>query len=444
MPRRCDPSKHKTMQTPHIPDGHVPTHTPAPGDITSLNDTRAKVRDMLTQSKSFMALTPEEKTKVAHDTVKVFHFLGDEAPAQMMTAPMSAAPAMAMNDRIRQNEDAFRAEAAREGAFVAGALMNSVNFVDFVCGLIQNVYVAIVDASIKQMQAYGEMVSSVAKSVDEFARDNISKNQGRDYVVDTFPDLFEISTDGDFFGNGKGEPRVAPRQGVDEQEAIDRVAQEMNLPEDKRPRDLSSETLEAIIVPAAEMQLALSRQRLLATTLLMGLQKIVVTDGRISAKVMYNFRSQDSFSRNRRATDFDYGTERNIRSKRTWDSGRDASEYDYSKDKDGAVTSTGKVGDRWSKGTYQYSNTPVIEMQEVVTEQSVGNLDPSAALAGSVDINFKSETVDLDKIASSIQMNQIQDAAGMMKAAQGSPGTAATQPPQQPNTQQAPQQAPQT
>lgn len=262
------------MQTPHIDQGSTTALTPAPDDVTSLNDTRAKVREMLTQSQSFMNLPPEEKTKVAHDTVKVLHFLGDQAPAEMLSTPMNAPPAQAMEDRIRQSEAEFKAEAAREGAFVAGALMNSVNFVDFVGGLIQNVYVAIVDASIKQMQAYGEMVSSVAKSVDEFARDNISKNQGRDYVVDTFPDLFEISTEGDFFGNGKGEPRVAPRQGVDENEAIDRVASEMNLTGDKRPRDLSSETLEAIIVPAAEMQLALSRQRLLATTLLMGLQKL--------------------------------------------------------------------------------------------------------------------------------------------------------------------------
>ena len=55
-----------------------------------------------------------------------------------------------------------------------------------------------------------------------------------------------------------------------------------------------------------------------------------------------------------------------------------------------------------------------------------------AQLAGSVDINFKSETVDLNRIADSIQMNQIQDAAGMMQAAQpvaGSPGTAAVQQP---------------
>ncbi|MFK7938545.1 MAG: hypothetical protein AB8B82_04140 [Roseovarius sp.] len=398
--------------------------TPASADVVSLNETRDRVRNMLTRSSSFAALSPEDRTRVAHDTVKVFHFLGDEAPAQMLDhAP--APPAQAMSDRIRTSDSQFTAEAAREGAHVAGALLKQVNFVDFVGGLIQNVYIAIVDASIKQMQAYGEMVASVAKSVDEFARDNISSNQGRDYVVDTFPDLFEINTDGDFFGEGKGEPRVAVRQGVDEDAAADRVAREMKL--DEAPRDLSSETLESIIVPAAEMQLALSRQRLLATTLMMGLQKIVVTDGKISAKVMYNFRSQDTYSRARRATDYDYGDQRNISAGSKWDRGKGASEYDYQKDGD-SVSSTSKVGDRWSKGSYQYSNTPVIEMQEVVQEQSAGALEAAAQLAGAVDINFKTDVVNLDQLASTFQMNQIQDAAGMMGAAKGSPGTAAVTP----------------
>ena len=56
----------------------------------------------------------------------------------------------------------------------------------------------------------------------------------------------------------------------------------------------------------------------------------------------------------------------------------------------------------------------------------------TAALAGSVDINFKTEAVDLNRIADSIQMSQIQGAAGMLQAAQplrGSSGAAVTQPP---------------
>ena len=442
----------------------VPTVTPPPDDVTTLDQTRSRVREMLTRSRAFLALPPEERRKVAHDTVNVFHFLGDDALLEMlggpvaMNAPSAYAQAQAGNGSddagsqvstssaegtvpvtsvthatAEPPEDAFRAGAAREGAAVAGAMLQSVNFVEFVGGLIQNVYVAIVDASIKQMQAYGEMVASVAKSVDEFKRDNITANQGRDYLVDQFPDLFDISTEGDFFGEGKGEPRVVLREGVDDREAAERVSRELKLPGEQQPRGLDSDTLEKIIVPAAQMQLALSRQRLLATTLLMGLQKIVVTDGRISAKVMYNFRSKDVMSRRTRAVDFEYGDQMKTKRKGAWDRGDEGYQYDRSGSGDDRKTSIDR-GKRWSKGHYQTTTEPVIEMQSVTTETTTGSLEATAALAGAVDINFKSETVDLNKLADTIQMNQIQGAAGMMQAAapQGSPGTAAVQPQQQP------------
>ncbi len=460
---------------PPAPQPHAPAITPPAEDVTSLDQTRLRVRDMLTRSPAFLALSPEERRKVAHDTVNVFHFLGDQAPLQMAGGPAAAAMGASgpyaqaqrgdgfggsgsqVNTGSAQGqvpvtgvthtapeppEGAFRAGAAREGAAVAGALLQSVNFVEFVGGLIQNVYVAIVDASIKQMQAYGEMVASVAKSVDEFKRDNITANQGRDFLVDQFPDLFDISTEGDFFGEGRGEPRVVLREGVDDREAAERVGRELNLQGEQQPRGLDSDTLEKIIVPAAQMQLALSRQRLLATTLLMGLQKIVVTDGRISAKVMYNFRSKDVMSRRRRAVEFDYGDQVKTTRRGAWDRGDEGYQYDRSGSGDDRKTSIDR-GKRWSKGHYQSTTEPVIEMQSVTTESTTGSLEATAALAGAVDINFKSESVDLNKIADTIQMNQIQGAAGMMQAAapQGSPGTAAVQP-QQPG--QAAQPAPAT
>ncbi|UCH74055.1 MAG: hypothetical protein JSU82_17340 [Rhodospirillales bacterium] len=444
----------------------VPVITPRPEDVTSLDQTRSRVRDMLTRSPAFLALPPDERRKLAHDTVNVLHFLGDQAPLQVagapaaaaMTAPSAYARAQAgdgfggsgsqvstgaaqgqvpvtgvTHTTTEPAEGQFRAGAAREGAAVAGALLQSVNFVEFVGGLIQNVYVAIVDASIKQIQAYGEMVASVAKSVDEFKRDNITANQGRDYLVDQFPDLFDISTEGDFFGEGRGEPRVVLREGVDDREAAERVSRELNLQGEQQPRGLDSDTLEKIIVPAAQMQLALSRQRLLATTLLMGLQKIVVTDGRISAKVMYNFRSKDVMSRRTRAVDFDYGDQVKTTRQGAWDRGDEGYQYDSSGSGEDRKTTLDR-GKRWSKGHYHTTTEPVIEMQSVTTESTTGSLEATAALAGAVDINFKSETVDLNKIADTIQMNQIQGAAGMMQAAapQGSPGIAATQPQQQP------------
>ena len=49
-----------------------------------------------------------------------------------------------------------------------------------------------------------------------------------------------------------------------------------------------------MLVPAARTQLATSRQQLLATMVMLGINRIVVTDGKISAKVMYDFQARDN------------------------------------------------------------------------------------------------------------------------------------------------------
>src|SRR5205823_14603935 len=100
----------------------------------------------------------------------------------------------------------FKAVAAREGAEVAGALLQKVNFPTFVASLIQGVFHAIVQASIEQMEAYGKLVASVAKSLNDFRDENVSDNQGRDHLVEQFPDLFKLGTadGGDFMGTSGG------------------------------------------------------------------------------------------------------------------------------------------------------------------------------------------------------------------------------------------------
>lgn len=100
------------------------------------------------------------------------------------------------------------------------------------------------------------------------------------------------------------------------------------------------------------------------------------------------------------------------------------------------VTARGTSGSRGkprSKGYDQSTAEPVPELQSVTRESTTGSLDATADLAGAVDINFSSDTFDLNNLADTIQLDQIQGAAGMMRAAgpQCLPGIAATQPGQQ-------------
>jgi len=58
-------------------------------------------------------------------------------------------------------------------------------------------------------------------------------------------------------------------------------------------------------VPAARDDLARGRQQLLATIILMGINRIVVTDGKINAKIRFNFAAKEQQKIS--ASAFDYG-----------------------------------------------------------------------------------------------------------------------------------------
>jgi hypothetical protein len=295
----------------------------------------------------------------------------------------------------------FRAQAAREGAEVAGALLNQVNFPQFVSGLINGVFTSIVDSSIKQMQAYGELVKSVAQTLNQFRDENVSANQGRDHLVDQFPDTFMISVD---TGEDGAQPRVRLRDGVDEDAALRKVN---SLPIDGGPLkslDMEDDDTEDKVVQAARTQLATSRQQLLATMVLMGINRIVVTDGKISAKVMYDFRARDNFRYQNSATQFDYDP---TLKRRGW-SGE--SETDY---QGGETESSGNRRDAswYSKGNYKYDEEPVMTLASASQTNIDASLQTKASLAGSVEVNFKSDYLPLEKMADSFQIGRIQDAA---------------------------------
>ena len=72
------------------------------------------------------------------------------------------------------------------------------------------------------------------------------------------------------------------------------------------------------LVQSARTQLATSRQQLLATMVLMGINRIVVTDGKIQAKIMYDFQARDNTRRQRSAAAMDYARDQSGNVQRTY------------------------------------------------------------------------------------------------------------------------------
>jgi hypothetical protein len=159
---------------------------------------RSQVKALLTRSPAFRSLPPDERRQIAGDTVRVANYLAGSAPSRGADKPVG-----------------------------------EVDLPGFVSSLIKGVFEAIVDASIKQMEAYAKLVAGVEEALNEFSDANVSDNQARGYLLDRLPH---------FFGSSRGKPKRLP------------------------------------------VRLATSRQKLLATMMLMGINRIVVTDGKISAK----------------------------------------------------------------------------------------------------------------------------------------------------------------
>lgn len=163
----------------------------------SLPIVRAQVKAFLTSSQAFHSLPADKRRQIAHDMVNVANYLVSDASSG------------------------------------ADRLVADVDLPNFVSSLLNGVFDGIVDASIKQMEAYAKLVAGVAKSLDDFTDENISDSEARDHLADRLPHFFRSNTRA------------------------------------KRSR----------------VRLASSRQQLLATMVLMGINRIVVTNGNISAKV---------------------------------------------------------------------------------------------------------------------------------------------------------------
>lgn len=412
-------------------------------------EVRQAVHNLLTRSDAFRALSPEKQREVAQATALVADYLavpegipGNALPgglgttATAMADPPAAPPQSSYADASKEvdkiGDGEFEASAAREGAKVAGLLMKQVKFPTFVASLIEGVFHAIVKSSIEQMEAYTAMIASVAKSLKQFTDDNVSENQGRDHMVEKFPDLFEIGVDD--FGDSPG-PRLKLRDGVDESAALKRLnSMQFEDGNVMKSMDLSDENVEKALVMAARMQLAKQRQQLMASMVLMGINRIVITDGRISAKIMYDFTSRDTMQKKRSAQAYDYarGADGNLATTRTGEGKNEvnanvSNSRDLSKD----TNTRDYSADYYSKGEYKFEDKPVMTAMSAASEASDSQLQTRVQLAGAVEVNFKSDYLPLDKMATpgmiaAIQGNSTPVDPNVVPSAKNAPATPAT------------------
>ncbi len=331
---------------------------------------RDKVREMLLANPAFQSMPEPQRRDLASGMVRIASYIvggdrGDNAPAAALVSGARTEPVRpptASGDMKTSG-----AAAAHEGAKVLDELVDAVDFPKFVSGLIDGVFNAIVTASIKQMEAFAELVKNVSKSVDDFMKDNVSQNQARDYLAEKYPDQLEIDT-------SSGQPAVKKKATADDAQMPDFFA-DLGLPS-QGGGSIDDETLEEQIVPAARKRLAMDRQQMLATMVLMGINRIVVTDGFIKANVVFDLSTKD-------------------RMQRANDTSRRATFHDTEKTR----RRPGFFG--WFSGYATSDRTTDLTVQTVATQkdESLSSVEMKAKLAGEVNVRFKSETFPLEKMA---------------------------------------------
>lgn len=373
-------------------------------DDETLGAVRPAVRDMLLSSPAFRQLSPDEQRALAATMVRVSAYMANpdgvatEAQALPETTPLAQAQADPVQElKGRLADDPGFAGADFEGGAIAqgteqfGRLVRTVDFPAFVSGLIENVFQAIVDSSIQQMRAYGELLANVAKSVDEYARDNITLNNARDWLVQSFPGELSLESSdlGMGFAEGDGEAVAEPRvaaTGEDPEASARRVSERLNIT--PPISDLSDEAQEARLVQEARLAIARSRQQLLASMVMLGINRIVVTDGLIDAKVVFDLRARDVASRKSSASMADREAQRS---------------------RAGMSTSYGGWFSPVKASAYAETQTEhVATVSSSVDEESDSRAELKARLSGAVRVNFKSDYMPMEKLATPEMIAAIQ------------------------------------
>jgi hypothetical protein len=401
-----------TMPAPAVAHARpVPSRAPEPAREAA--DMARRVAGVLDQSPAFRQLPASEQQLMRRNLGRIATYLSDPAPS---LAPADRARVLASSQQARaldvpgqkditqiqsgvqpqQNTGtqmdkgikSWSADAAKAGGQAMADYVNSVKFPDFVASLIKGVFDAIVNASIRQMDEYSKFLEAVVKSVDQFAQDHITMPEAKKQVAQKFPNIFDLVNQADASGDGGSSgPDLKVKDSADEMPDFKSAFGMDEQPDVSDPDGLQK------LVLAAQLQLARQRQQQLAAMVMLGVNRIVVTDGKINAKILIDIKSKDSSTRER-------------------DMSRSQSDSDTRQHD----TSNSSFWGGDSDETHE-TRVSTVNVNESGSNNDQRKLETHAQLTGEVAINFKSDYFPLEKLTSAGDLLKVQSAAAPAGAA---------------------------
>jgi hypothetical protein len=338
------------------PDGVAPPEDP---DAT-LRAVRTSVRGLLEGMPGYRQASPAARKRVARELVGLAMtaadlFAEDIAMTRAANAGAEVRAPLASTQAI--------GDTGRAGAQVLRETRDAIDFPTFVESLITGVFRAISNANVSQFERFSSLIDNVSASTAEFSR-TVPEGSARQWITQRVAGL-RIAD---------GRLQVADGQDFEELRPQLRQALDASASEISRVQD---DELDGTLLPLVRRKIARDRQTMLATMINMGLQRVVVDDGRLHASM--DLRVDTRAVQERLA---ERSTEVQVN----------------------AGASGGFRGPGW--GAQAYVDTSVAHVR-ADSEYTQDELRSQAGLRSSVDLAFRTEQVPLDRLANESQRVRI-------------------------------------
>jgi hypothetical protein len=347
---------------------------PSPDGIDTspevLSLVRGEAKSLLESAPSFRSLLPEDRKQLAFNLVKIGSYAAELLRDQFLQAQKLGQRPVLVEEQAASKSPApeeFSPRAVNQAGRVTRETLNAIAFPTFVADLLKGTFQAIVDSSIQQMEAYVKLLENVAKTVDQFMAANITDNQARDYLAQSYPEFFRVEVGSD---GARLKVKDSERDPPD-WKSLFGLNDEVSLDDD---------AAEKTLVPAARRKLAENRHQMLSTMVLMGMNRIVVTSGLIKAKMGFHLEARDAAT------------------------AESASQFDAKHDNE--ISAGGGLGALFG-GPSVKSRTSIAYVS-TTKRGSTDEINMETDLTAEVELKFKSDYFPLERFAKTGVVAQIQ------------------------------------
>ena len=351
---------------------------------------RHAVREVLQHAPAYHRLQGPDKRDLAKAMVKISAVAaaliveeGDASREALLARQpeQTSAPSATKSLPLARAQDAPEFGTATDRiASTTRNVLAAVSFPRFVTDLINGVFKAMLDSSSQQMQMYVQLLNNVSASAEGFEKTQFSMGAMRQWVADHFPDQIEYDA-----------PETEPGEKIDPEELADiklrlKPNASMPGPEELRaalglePQDPVDVSNPEQLVPLARRQVARQRQQMLATMVMMGMQRIVIDSGRINASMRFHIDT-------RSAASDDKGSQFGLQNR---------------------VKAQGSFGMGPWGASAEVENT--ISYVSTQRSQNTEEINTDVDLNSSVEINFRTDYLPLNKMAAQAQADRVRNA----------------------------------